>query len=83
MPKMDGIQAAARIRALETEYDLPRCRIIVLTGLSYDTSHADGVFDHWIVKGGKSLALIMAEIVACQGEIDLKLNEVAQQGLQC
>lgn len=66
MPKMDGMEAAIAIRAFEAEHGLPRCRIIVLTGISRDVGLADGVFDHWIVKGGKSISLIMQEINSCQ-----------------
>jgi len=59
---------------MEIEQDWPRSRIIALTGLSNETDMAEalgeGGVDKWLVKGGKSLRVIMEEVVEMQKEVE-------------
>lgn len=75
MPRKDGIQASTDIRALEQLHHWEPARIIALTGLSNEVEMqkalgADGPIDSWLVKGGKSLRVILDEISAQQKELD-------------
>lgn len=59
---------------METEQGWRRSRIIALTGLSNETDMAEalgeGGVDKWLVKGGKSLRVIMEEVVEMQKEVE-------------
>ena len=59
---------------LETEQGWRRSRIIALTGLSNETDMAEalgeGGVDKWLVKGGKSLRVIMEEVIEMQKEVE-------------
>lgn len=73
MPIMDGLEAAHAVRAYETEVASPRrCKIIALTGLSNeeDMRTAESDIDYWVVKGGKSMRIILEEIGRLQQEMD-------------
>ncbi|BGO91032.1 hypothetical protein NBRC10512_000161 [Rhodotorula toruloides] len=75
MPRLDGIAASHEIRRLEAERHWRRCKIIALTGLSSDLDVQralceDGPIDQWLVKGGKSLRVILDEIANLQNELD-------------
>ncbi|BGP24117.1 sensor histidine kinase/response regulator [Rhodotorula toruloides] len=75
MPRLDGIDASRAIRQLEAEQGWRRCKIIALTGLSNDADmqkalRDDGPIDRWLVKGGKSLRVILDEIANLQNELD-------------
>ncbi|GAA5906724.1 hypothetical protein JCM6882_003285 [Rhodosporidiobolus microsporus] len=75
MPRLDGIEASTEIRRLETANGWNPMRIIALTGLSNESDMQaamgkEGPVDSWLVKGGKSLAVIMSEITAQQQEFD-------------
>lgn len=75
MPRKDGLEASADIRRLELAHGWEPARIVALTGLSNETEMAkalgnDGPIDSWLVKGGKSLRVILDEIAAQQRELD-------------
>ncbi|GAA5941688.1 hybrid sensor histidine kinase/response regulator [Sporobolomyces koalae] len=74
MPIKDGIGAAHDIRALEEVNGWKRCKIIALTGLANESDMAEAIvtggIDSWLVKGGKSLRIIMDEIVNMQQDIE-------------
>ncbi|GAA5946131.1 hypothetical protein JCM3765_000128 [Sporobolomyces pararoseus] len=83
MPILDGIQASHEIRKFEKANKLPRCRIIALTGFAEDHEQhnssdpsPDGTprdaVDSWLVKGGKSLAVILREIKRLEEELITK-----------
>ncbi|GAA5904799.1 hybrid sensor histidine kinase/response regulator [Sporobolomyces salmoneus] len=75
MPIMDGIGATHAIRQLEVERGWERCRIIALTGLSNEKDMAEaseGGVDKWVIKGGKSLRIIMEEVAEVQQEIEAR-----------
>ncbi|GAA5889083.1 hypothetical protein JCM6882_009737 [Rhodosporidiobolus microsporus] len=79
MPLLSGFGAASRIRELERSAGLPyRCRIVALTGLSseqdFRAAEEAGV-DEFLVKGGKSLAVVLREVKAIEEE--LKAQEEA------
>ncbi|GAA5933802.1 hybrid sensor histidine kinase/response regulator [Sporobolomyces koalae] len=94
MPILDGIQAAHEIRKFEKSHDLPRCRIIALTGFAEDhhssasvngTTYEDEdenprtAVDSWLVKGGKSLAVILREVRKIEEDlIETELEGQAQ-----
>ncbi|GAA5886580.1 hypothetical protein JCM16303_006618 [Sporobolomyces ruberrimus] len=82
MPVLDGIQASHEIRKYERSAHLPRCRIIALTGFAEDHHQHDSgspssssnenprdAVDSWLVKGGKSLAVILREIKKLEDEL--------------
>ncbi|GAA6060415.1 hypothetical protein JCM10212_002183 [Sporobolomyces blumeae] len=75
MPNKDGLEAAHEIRQIERERGWHPCRIIALTGLSNEADMAkalgpEGSIDKWLVKGGKSLRIIMDEVVEMQRELE-------------
>lgn len=72
MPIMDGLEAAHAVRAYEREQSLPRCKLIALTGLSNeeDIRTAESSLDYWVVKGGKSMRIILEEIGRLQQDLD-------------
>ncbi|GAA6057133.1 hypothetical protein NBRC10513_004371 [Rhodotorula toruloides] len=75
MPRLDGVAASYKIRRLEAERGWRRCKIIALTGLSSDVDmqkalREGGPIDQWLVKGGKSLRVILDEIANLQKELD-------------
>lgn len=79
MPRLDGIQASTAVRRLEAERGWRRCKVIALTGLSNDVDmqkalREDGPVDQWLVKGGKSMRVILDEI-ALQNELDEEEEE--------
>ncbi|GAA5977708.1 hypothetical protein JCM11641_001384 [Rhodosporidiobolus odoratus] len=71
MPRLDGIQAAAEIREIEAEQGWSPCHITALTGLSNESEIQEalrpgGPVDSWLVKGGKSLRVILDDVLAQQ-----------------
>ncbi|GAA5841100.1 hypothetical protein JCM11251_008018 [Rhodosporidiobolus azoricus] len=75
MPRLDGIGASKEIRRLEAANGWMPIRIIALTGLSNESDmqtalSPEGPIDSWLVKGGKSLSVIMSEIAAQQQDFD-------------
>ncbi|BGP31509.1 hypothetical protein JCM10296v2_003274 [Rhodotorula toruloides] len=75
MPRLDGIAASHEIRRLEAERGWRRCKILALSGLSSDLDmhkalRDDGPIDQWLVKGGKSLRMILDEIANLQKELN-------------
>ncbi|GAA6058264.1 hypothetical protein JCM3770_004330 [Rhodotorula araucariae] len=75
MPRLDGIEASRQVRHLEAQHGWARMRIIALTGLSNDADMQkalgkDGPVDEWVVKGGRSLRIILDEVAALQRELD-------------
>ncbi|BGP39437.1 hypothetical protein JCM10450v2_003390 [Rhodotorula kratochvilovae] len=75
MPRLDGIEASRQVRRLEAERGWAPLRIIALTGLSNDADMQkalgkDGPVDEWVVKGGRSLRIILEEVAALQKELD-------------
>ena len=82
MPRMDGIEASTQIRRVEAERGWPALRIIALTGLSNEADMQkalgkDGPVDEWVVKGGRSLRIILEEVSAMQAELDDELAAAA------
>lgn len=69
----DGIEATHDMRVIENEQGWHRSRILALTGLSNESDMAKGLgqggVDKWLVKGGKSLRLIIEEVVEMQKEV--------------
>lgn len=83
MPRMDGIEASTQIRRVEAERGWPALRIIALTGLSNEADMQkalgkDGPVDEWVVKGGRSLRIILEEVSAMQAELDDELAAAAR-----
>ncbi|GAA5866559.1 hypothetical protein JCM8547_005459 [Rhodosporidiobolus lusitaniae] len=77
MPRMDGIDASTAIRKLEAQQGWEPARIIALTGLSNESEMQkalgnDGPVDSWLVKGGKSLTVILGEVACQQEEFDAR-----------
>jgi CheY-like chemotaxis protein len=75
MPRKDGLEASAAIRELEIANGWEPARIVALTGLSNEVEMQkalgnDGPIDSWLVKGGKSLRVILDEIANQQKELD-------------
>ncbi|GAA5928816.1 hypothetical protein JCM1841_003579 [Sporobolomyces salmonicolor] len=75
MPRKDGIEAAFEMRTHERLSGWAPCRIIALTGLSNSADMQKalgpgGSVDAWLVKGGKSLRVILEEIAKLQSEMD-------------
>ncbi|KAI5475998.1 hypothetical protein MNV49_000511 [Pseudohyphozyma bogoriensis] len=80
MPHKDGVQTAFEIRAFEKENNLPRCKIIVLSGISNEQDiklglgeapghPGQGPVDIWTTKGGKSLSFLMGEVKTIQDHV--------------
>ncbi|GAA5982878.1 hypothetical protein JCM5350_001537 [Sporobolomyces pararoseus] len=93
MPILDGIQASYEIRKFEKANNLPRCRIIALTGFAEDHEHHNSssdssapnetprdAVDSWLVKGGKSLAVILREVKMLEEELITK--EIREGSIQ-
>lgn len=75
MPRMDGIEASTQIRRVEAERGWEPLRIIALTGLSNDAEMQsalgqNGPVDEWVVKGGRSLRIILEEVAKMQRDLD-------------
>ncbi|GAA5994661.1 hybrid sensor histidine kinase/response regulator [Rhodotorula paludigena] len=75
MPRLDGIDASIAMRRLEAERGWPPMRILALTGLSNESDMqkalgSDGPINEWIVKGGRSLRIILDEVKRLQSELD-------------
>ncbi|GAA6026286.1 hypothetical protein JCM11491_006615 [Sporobolomyces phaffii] len=97
MPILDGIQASHEIRKFEKLHQLPRCRIIALTGFAEDHHHHENddgrgggggggerldsrdAVDSWLVKGGKSLAVILREVKRLEDDLIAKEEQLRQQ----
>ncbi|KAI5476549.1 sensor histidine kinase/response regulator [Pseudohyphozyma bogoriensis] len=84
MPHKDGVEAAFDIRTYELANGLPRCRIIALSGLSTEADvtkalgiAGEGPIDSWVVKGGKSMRIILDEVKELQAELDAKASLAA------
>ncbi|KAM0753373.1 hypothetical protein T439DRAFT_379064 [Meredithblackwellia eburnea MCA 4105] len=82
MPNKDGIQAAYEIREYEKKKNLPRARIVALTGLSSEQEMergvgVDGPVDHWLVKGGRSMRIVLEEVTSLQKDISAARVEKA------
>ncbi|GAA5926102.1 hypothetical protein JCM3775_005204 [Rhodotorula graminis] len=75
MPRMDGIEASTQVRRVEAERGWEPLRIIALTGLSNDAEMQaalgqNGPVDEWVVKGGRSLRIILEEVATMQRLLD-------------
>lgn len=75
MPRLDGIDASIAMRRLEAQRGWPPMRILALTGLSNESDMqkalgSDGPINEWIVKGGRSLRIILDEVKRLQSELD-------------
>ncbi|GAA6039138.1 hypothetical protein JCM8097_005344 [Rhodosporidiobolus ruineniae] len=75
MPRLDGIEASTAMRKVEAANGWAPTRIIALTGLSGEQEMqkalgAEGPVNSWLVKGGKSLRVIIDEIQQQQRELD-------------
>lgn len=73
MPRLDGITAASRMRALERENDWPRAHIVAITGLGasdnrlkLDAMLGDASLDEWRVKGQDSLTTFRTGVIDAQ-----------------
>ncbi|GAA5903808.1 hypothetical protein JCM5296_003931 [Sporobolomyces johnsonii] len=85
MPHKDGIEAAFEMRAHERQMGWAPCRIIALTGLSNSADMQKalgpgGSVDEWLVKGGRSLRVILEEIAKLQNEMDEKAQRQRTSG---
>ncbi|GAA5863031.1 hypothetical protein JCM1840_002443 [Sporobolomyces johnsonii] len=85
MPHKDGIEAAFEMRAHERQLGWAPCRIIALTGLSNSADMQKalgpgGSVDAWLVKGGRSLRVILEEISKLQKELDDKAQRQRTSG---
>ena len=73
MPKMDGKEAARRIRAMEAEQTLPPCPIVAITAHAME-GDADEILaagiDHYLSKPVKKAALIEHMLAAAPGEVE-------------
>ncbi|GAA5876037.1 hypothetical protein JCM8547_003538 [Rhodosporidiobolus lusitaniae] len=73
MPLLDGFGLARQVRAHEFGNGWHRCRFVALSGLSSSAEQREaeesGV-DEFLVKGGKSLAVIMREVKAIEEELE-------------
>ncbi|NNE88085.1 MAG: response regulator, partial [Silicimonas sp.] len=68
MPKMDGKEAARRIRAIETEENMVRCPIIAITAHAMEGDAEDILavgIDHYLTKPVKKADLIEHILAAC------------------
>ncbi|GAA5874998.1 hypothetical protein JCM8547_002145 [Rhodosporidiobolus lusitaniae] len=68
MPRMDGLEATRLMREVERKDDWPPARIIMLSGLDstiggHDEMLKTGQVNRWMVKGGKSLQMLSADLV--------------------